>query len=100
MVGTKPLPDLNAEQILLIQILGTNLGEILREMHIFSPKKCIWKCNLRNGSDLVLTSMCLKRYAHTSVTDVKSSPQGPRVTHANIHKILLNSPLNIGGSYI
>ena len=38
--------------ILLIHILGTNFSEILSEIHIFSFKKCIWKC-LQNGGNFV-----------------------------------------------
>ena len=44
--------------ILLIGPLGTNLSEISIQMQIFSFKKCIWKCCLRNGSHFVSASMC------------------------------------------
>ena len=44
---------------LLIGPLGTNLSEILSEIHTFSSRKCVWKCRLRNVVHFVLTSMCL-----------------------------------------
>ena len=40
----------NAE-IFLIWTLGANFSEIESEINIFSFKKCIWKCCLRNGID-------------------------------------------------
>ena len=42
--------------LLLIWNLGTNLSEILSEIHIFK-KKCIWKGGLRNGGHFVSASM-------------------------------------------
>ena len=49
--------------IMLIQTLGTNFSEIFNEIHSFSLKKCIWKCNLWNGSHFVSTSMCYRKYS-------------------------------------
>ena len=45
-------------RILLIGPLGTNFSEILSKIHVFSFKKCIWKCCLRNGGKPVSASMC------------------------------------------
>ena len=42
----------NNAGILLIRTLGTNFSEILSAIHIFSFKKCIWKC-LENGHHFV-----------------------------------------------
>ena len=44
--------------ILLIGPFGTNFSEILIEIHIFSLKKCTWKCRLKNGGQYVSASMC------------------------------------------
>ena len=44
--------------ILLIRNLGTNLSEILIQIHIFSNKKMHWKCRLENGDHIVSASMC------------------------------------------
>ena len=43
--------------ILSIGTLGTNLSEILSEIHTFFSRKSIWKC-LRNGSHFDSASMC------------------------------------------
>ena len=39
--------------ILLMWTLGTNFSEILREIHAFHSRKCIWKCRLRSGVHFV-----------------------------------------------
>ena len=44
--------------ILLIRNLGTHFNDILCVIHTFYFKKCIWKCHLRNGGNLVSASMC------------------------------------------
>ena len=43
--------------ILLIGPLGTNFREILIEILLFSFKKCVWKCRLRNGVHFVSALM-------------------------------------------
>ena len=47
-------------RILLIGPLGTNLSEILIELHafLFKKKKNISKCHLENGGHFVSASMC------------------------------------------
>ena len=45
--------------ISLIEPLGANFRETLIEIHIFSLKKCIWKCRLEDGGHFVSASMCL-----------------------------------------
>ena len=44
--------------ILLFEHSVTNYSDILIEMHIFSFKKCIWKCLLGNGGNFASTAMC------------------------------------------
>ena len=45
-------------RILFIWPFGTNFNEILIEVHIFSSKKCIWKCRMNNGGHFASASMC------------------------------------------
>ena len=44
--------------LLLIELLGTNVGEILIDIYVLSLKKCIWKCRLENEGHFVSASMC------------------------------------------
>ena len=54
--------------ILLIRLLGTKFSEISIEDHIFSFKKCIWICRLRNAIHFS-RFQCIKnisrKYAHS-----------------------------------
>ena len=44
--------------ILSTGTLGTNFNKFSIEIHIFSFKKCLWKCRLENGGHFVSNSMC------------------------------------------
>ena len=44
--------------ILLIRTSGRNFNEIVIEIHIFSLKKSIWKCQRKKGVHFVSALMC------------------------------------------
>ena len=61
--------------ILLIELLGTKLSEILIEIHIFSFQKMHLKCCLRNGSRFVSASMwrSLPKHHHIRAWRINSN---------------------------
>ena len=58
LAGTKPLSEPMLDEILLIEALGTNLSEILIEIHTFSFTKMRLKMSAGKGGHFVSASMC------------------------------------------
>ena len=65
--------------------LGTHLSEILIEILTFYPRKCVWKCRLRNGGHFVCilyervieTEMSLKKFSSRAAQEIVTESPFP-----------------------
>ena len=82
--------------ILLMRLLGVNSGEIL----LLHPRKCIWKCRLRNDAKDVSASRCYgpcpQTYLHHHV---RYGMSHLRLTHWGRRKIVAISQTTFSNAF-
>ena len=77
--------------ILLIGPSGTKFSEIIIKNHIFSLKKCIWKCLMESGGHFFSASMCQHMHPLQGLTDLMHADMamGQSLPEINIRCVIM-----------